>query len=110
LNVEGIAPEKLIFVEGLSSREQATELSGRGVGMSALRQACEENGGSVQVSFVPNGGTTLLLSFPRPVVKLGALAEKLERRWSLLPRTRETESGTQRVSASPPKRESNAKS
>lgn len=110
LNVEGIAPEKLIFVEGLSSREQATELSGRGVGMSALRQACEENGGSVHVSFVPNGGTTLLLSFPRPVVKLGALAEKLERRWSLLPKSRETESGTQRVSASPPKRESNAKS
>lgn len=97
LNVEGIAPEKLIFVEGLSSREQATELSGRGVGMSALQKACEENGGTINVSFVPNGGTTLTLSFPRPVVKLGALAEKLERRWSVMPRGVDSDSGTRRA-------------
>lgn len=98
LDVEGVAPEKLIFVEGLSSREQATELSGRGVGMAALRQACEEYGGSIDVSFVPNGGTTLTLSFPRPVIKVGALAEKLERRWSVMPRGADSASGTRRVS------------
>ncbi|MFZ5895343.1 MAG: ATP-binding protein [Myxococcota bacterium] len=97
VSVEGIPVEKLIFVDGLSSREQATDLSGRGVGMAALRQACESNSGTVDVSFVPNAGTTVRLAFPRPVVKLGALAEKLERRWSVVPRSN-SDSGTRRVS------------
>lgn len=96
VEVEGIPAEKLIFMDGLSSREEASELSGRGVGMAALRQACEEQGGSIAVSFVPNAGTSVTLAFPRPIVKLGALAEKLERRWSVMPRA-ESDSRTQRA-------------
>jgi len=95
--VEGMSTEKLIFVDGLSSREQATELSGRGVGLAALRQACESYDGSISVSFAKNQGTTFTLKFPRPVVKLGALAETLERRWSVIPKA---DSGTMRLSAS----------
>ncbi|MGC4093592.1 MAG: ATP-binding protein [Polyangiaceae bacterium] len=94
--VDGVPVEKLMFVDGLSSRDEATDLSGRGVGMGALRHACESYGGKVEVKFAPNAGTTLTFAFPRPVVKLGALAEKLERRWSVVP---QSDSGTRRVSA-----------
>jgi chemotaxis protein histidine kinase CheA len=81
---------ELIFVDGFSSREEATELSGRGVGLAALRQACLSAGGSIDVDFTPDAGTCLTLKFPRPIVKVGALAAKLERRWSLIPRGSDT--------------------
>jgi HPt (histidine-containing phosphotransfer) domain-containing protein/PAS domain-containing protein len=81
---------ELIFVDGFSSREEATDMSGRGVGLAALRQACLDAGGSIKVDFTPDEGTTLTLEFSRPVVKVGALAAKLERRWSIIPRDSDT--------------------
>ncbi|MEY4513349.1 MAG: hypothetical protein RLZZ450_5471 [Pseudomonadota bacterium] len=35
-----------LFSDGLSTRDEATEYSGRGVGMSAVRAECEARGGS----------------------------------------------------------------
>lgn len=48
---------ELIFVDGLSSnQDNVTEISGRGVGMSAVRSIIESQGGSCQISLkgVPN--------------------------------------------------------
>ncbi len=45
----------LIFLDGLSSRHEATELSGRGVGMAAVKEAAESKGGHVAVTSGPNG-------------------------------------------------------
>jgi two-component system chemotaxis sensor kinase CheA len=78
--------EELVFMDGVSSREQVSDVSGRGVGLSALRQACQQAGGSAQVSASPGMGTRLTLKFPRPVVKLGAIASRGDRRWSVVPR------------------------
>lgn|GEM_PF-1109886 len=75
----------LVFTEGLSSREQVSEISGRGVGMSAVLAACVAEDGQVEITSEPGKGTLFAFSFRRPVVKAGNLAAKLERRWSLLP-------------------------
>jgi two-component system, chemotaxis family, sensor kinase CheA len=53
-----------LFADGLSTRDEATEYSGRGVGMSAVRAASAERGGSVEVQDRPGGGTRLLFRFP----------------------------------------------
>jgi two-component system, chemotaxis family, sensor kinase CheA len=53
-----------LFNEGLTTSEQATELSGRGMGMSALREAARGLGGVVTVHSKPGRGTTLRVRFP----------------------------------------------
>jgi signal transduction histidine kinase len=57
-----------LFFEGLTTCENATELSGRGVGMSAVRQACLDCGGTVDVTTSENEGTTISFQFPQPLL------------------------------------------
>jgi two-component system chemotaxis sensor kinase CheA len=73
----------LVFMDGVSSRETVTETSGRGVGLAAVRDACFKEGGTLELETRPGQGTTVRFTFPRPVVKPGALAANIERRWSL---------------------------
>jgi len=63
---------ELIFVDGLSSRREATTVSGRGVGMSAVRAAVQEQGGTLSFRSVPGRGTTVSVWLPFPVVELPA--------------------------------------
>ena len=95
--IEGLSGEKLLFFQGLSSRSEVTDLSGRGVGMSALQHACEAEGGAIRVASARGSGTTVTMTFRRPVVKLGALTAELEHRFSLVPRTRAEGSGPRSV-------------
>jgi two-component system chemotaxis sensor kinase CheA len=68
---EGEPVEMLIFKDGLTTRHEATELSGRGVGLSATLEACRAAGGRVEVISAPNRGTTLRFRFPLPPAKRG---------------------------------------
>lgn len=54
----------LVFLPGFSTAEQVSDLSGRGVGMDAVRSAIDRLGGSVALSSVPGQGTRLRLSLP----------------------------------------------
>jgi two-component system chemotaxis sensor kinase CheA len=54
----------LVFLPGFSTAEQVSDLSGRGVGMDAVRSAVEKLGGSVQLTSSPGQGSRLLLSLP----------------------------------------------
>lgn len=56
--------EAALFVDGVSSRDVVTQLSGRGVGMGAVKQACEALGGWVEVDSSPGRGTTFRFLFP----------------------------------------------
>jgi signal transduction histidine kinase len=61
------APDDLhaaLFSEGLSTRDVVSELSGRGVGLSALRQACESLGGTVTLSSEAGKGTKVSICIP----------------------------------------------
>lgn len=55
----------LIFLDGLSTAAAITETSGRGVGMSALRQAVISVGGTLKITSQPKIGTTITMSIPK---------------------------------------------
>jgi two-component system chemotaxis sensor kinase CheA len=53
-----------LFSDGLTTRSEVTDTSGRGVGMGAVRAACESAGGKVSVETVAGQGTTFTFRFP----------------------------------------------
>lgn len=60
------SPEELqeaLFADGISTRDEASAYSGRGVGMSAVREACEALGGTIQVQSTPGRGTAVRFVF-----------------------------------------------
>jgi len=66
--VAGMGEEErcgLIFRDGLSLAAQTTDISGRGVGMSAVRQAVEDAHGTIQIETMVGRGTTFTLRIPR---------------------------------------------
>ena len=57
---------ELVFLDGLSTKELATEISGRGVGLAAVRAAVLDLGGRVEVRSEPGRGAGFLLVVPKP--------------------------------------------
>lgn len=55
---------QLIFAPGFSTREEVTELSGRGVGMDVVKSNIERIGGTVELSSVAQAGTTIIVRIP----------------------------------------------
>jgi two-component system chemotaxis sensor kinase CheA len=53
-----------LFCDGLSTATSVSELSGRGVGMSAVRDAARSLQGVVFVTSAPSAGTTVRFDFP----------------------------------------------
>ncbi|MGR8930026.1 MAG: chemotaxis protein CheA [Gammaproteobacteria bacterium] len=54
----------LIFAAGLSTKEQATNLSGRGVGMDVVKKNIEALRGTVAIDSVEGQGTTITIRLP----------------------------------------------
>jgi two-component system chemotaxis sensor kinase CheA len=54
----------LVFLPGFSTAEQVSDLSGRGVGMDAVRSAVEKLGGAVRLTSETGKGSRLQLSLP----------------------------------------------
>lgn len=52
-----------LFHDGLSTSEMVTELSGRGVGLSAVRQACSQVNGTITVESSQRAGTAFVFTF-----------------------------------------------
>ena len=55
---------ELLFRDGLSSRREVGDLSGRGVGLAAVRAEAEVLGGSVRIVNNPGRGMRLLVAVP----------------------------------------------
>jgi two-component system, chemotaxis family, sensor kinase CheA len=53
-----------LLAGGISTRAEATQISGRGVGMDIVRAAMERIGGDVDVDWQPGVGTTFTLECP----------------------------------------------
>jgi len=53
-----------LFTDGLTTCATVSDLSGRGVGMSALRDAVRDLGGVVELRASPESGTTIRCVFP----------------------------------------------
>ncbi len=54
----------LVFYDGLSSREEVSELSGRGIGMAAVRAEVWRLNGTVEIETTPLQGTSFCFCFP----------------------------------------------
>ena len=55
---------RLIFVDGLSTRDQITEISGRGIGLAATLHELGKLGGTVEVVSQPGAGTQFRFDIP----------------------------------------------
>ena len=60
----GEDPLQLLFLPGLSTREEADLGSGRGIGLSAVQEAVQRHGGGVEVASQPGAGTLFRLRLP----------------------------------------------
>ena len=60
----------LIFKEGLSSKAEANDISGRGLGMDIIYQNITSLGGQIKVTSQKGIGTEFLLTFPLDSEKL----------------------------------------
>jgi len=58
---------KLIFLPGLSTKDEITDLSGRGVGTDAVKKIIEELGGKIYVKSEVGYGTEIKLELPLSV-------------------------------------------
>jgi two-component system chemotaxis sensor kinase CheA len=56
-----------LLSSGFSTRDDVTELSGRGVGLSAACEACRKRGGRVEIESSRGQGTTIRFTWPAQV-------------------------------------------
>jgi two-component system chemotaxis sensor kinase CheA len=64
---------ELIFRPGFSTREEASDLSGRGVGMDVIKEATDKLRGRLTVESVPGEGTKVAMVFPLTLAVLPVL-------------------------------------
>jgi two-component system chemotaxis sensor kinase CheA len=63
--------EKALFSDGLSTRSEVTDVSGRGVGMSAVLAEVERLGGTLRIHSTPRRGTRFECVVPVPKKGVG---------------------------------------
>jgi two-component system chemotaxis sensor kinase CheA len=70
----------VLFQPGFSTTEHATRISGRGVGLDAVKHKVEGLGGFVHIETRPGAGTTFELRFPIPRDFLARAGDSIEAR------------------------------
>ncbi|WP_135607206.1 chemotaxis protein CheW [Methanococcoides methylutens] len=63
----------LIFTSGLSTKDSATEISGRGVGMDAVKTTVEKLGGKIKIYSQNGKGTKMRINLPPTVAIIKSL-------------------------------------
>jgi hypothetical protein len=53
-----------LFADGVTTRDEVSEMSGRGIGMAALQQAVKDLGGTIEVTTSQGVGTRISCRFP----------------------------------------------
>ena len=64
---------RMLFHAGFSTRDIATTISGRGVGLDAVESAMARVRGTVEVSWIPGQGTTFTLECPLTLAAIRAV-------------------------------------
>jgi two-component system chemotaxis sensor kinase CheA len=75
----------LIFEPGLSTAQEVTEVSGRGVGLDVVRSVLDKLKGEVQVSSQPGQGTAIQLRLPLTLASVQALLFRVNERLFAVP-------------------------
>jgi two-component system, chemotaxis family, sensor kinase CheA len=76
---------QLIFLPGFSSKEQVTEVSGRGVGMDIVRTNIERVGGTVEIETRLGKGTAFRITMPLTLAIIRALLVRVGEHTFTLP-------------------------
>src|ERR1700691_64504 len=94
---------QLIFAPGLSTADEITEISGRGVGLDVVKSSLEALKGTVELQSAPGRGTTFRLLVPLTLASIRALLFRVNARLYAVPLasvaeiTRITEQGIHRI-------------
>lgn len=75
-----------LFSDGLSTKDSATDISGRGIGLAALRQVVRELGGTIEVESVAGEGTELRIMLDERRLPSVASLQARRPRASLVPK------------------------
>ncbi len=59
-----VTPEQLIFEEGITTKKEATNISGRGMGLSDIRSIIRNRGGNIKVEFEKDKYTRFIVTLP----------------------------------------------
>ncbi|MGB0034619.1 MAG: chemotaxis protein CheA [Candidatus Acidiferrales bacterium] len=76
---------QLVFKLGLSTADEVTEISGRGVGLDVVRSALENLKGSIELESRPGKGTTFRLMVPLTLASIQALLFRVAARLYAVP-------------------------
>jgi two-component system chemotaxis sensor kinase CheA len=76
---------QLIFAPGLSTADEVTEISGRGVGLDVVKSALEALKGSIELESEPGKGTTFRLMVPLTLASIRALLFRVHGRLYAVP-------------------------
>ncbi len=68
---------ELVFLPGFSTREEVSDLSGRGIGMDVVKRKVEALGGSVSVTSKVGRGTLVRLRLPQSLALMRVLLVRL---------------------------------
>jgi two-component system chemotaxis sensor kinase CheA len=77
----------LIFEAGLSTAQEVTSISGRGVGMDVVRSNVERIGGVVEIDSKPGAGTRMTLRVPLTLTIIPALTVSIGNQHFAIPRS-----------------------
>jgi two-component system, chemotaxis family, sensor kinase CheA len=76
---------ELLFASGLSTADQISDISGRGVGLDVVKTKIESLGGSVTVDSTAGKGTTFLIQLPLTLSIISAMLVKVEQEMYAVP-------------------------
>ena len=75
----------LIFMSGFSTKENATELSGRGVGMDVVKTAIESLKGTCTIHSTPGQGTSFVIRLPQSLAIFNGMIVRINQNRYVLP-------------------------
>lgn len=77
--------DNLLFMSGFSTKDEASEFSGRGVGMDAVKSAVEEMRGKISLSSTEGEGTTCTIQLSLNMAIFNGMVLKIEDNRYILP-------------------------
>ncbi len=76
-----------IFHSGFSTKENVSEISGRGVGMDVVKNTIQKLGGGITISSEKNKGTTFKITLPLTMAIIKGLITEIEKKTFVIPIT-----------------------
>lgn len=75
----------LIFQSGVSTQENVSDLSGRGLGMSIIREKIEKIGGKIAINSQENSGTIIRITLPLTLATFKGLLVQVSKQEFVVP-------------------------